>query len=92
MLEIQFDNKFKKDYKRCLKRGCKPSELETVLKLLASESRLPAKYRDHSLVDSRNYKGVRECHINPDWLLIYKIEKELLIIRAIRTGTHSDLF
>lgn len=90
MLKIQFDSKFKKDYKRVLKRGCKREDMETVLRLLASEKPLPSKYRDHAL--SGNYKNTRECHINPDWLLIYKIDKDLLIIRAIRTGSHSDLF
>ena len=90
MLKIQFDKKFKKDYKRVLKRGCKPEEMQKVLTLLASERVLPAKYRDHAL--SGNYKNTRECHINPDWLLIYKIEEDLLVVRAIRTGSHSDLF
>ena len=92
MLEIQFDNKFKKDYKRCLKRGCKPKDLEKVLDYLVAEKPLPEKYRDHALANSRNYKDMRECHINPDWLLIYKIEKNLLVVRAVRTGSHSDLF
>lgn len=92
MLEIQFDSRFKKDYKRCLKRGCKASELEKVLRLLTEEVVLPKKYRDHALTDSRNYKDMRECHISPDWLLIYKVEKELLVLRAVRMGSHSDLF
>lgn len=91
-LKIQFDKKFKKDYKRVLKRGCKREQLEAVLELLVAEKALPAKYRDHALTDSRNYKGMRECHINPDWLLIYKIEKDLLIVRVVRTGSHADLF
>ena len=92
MLEIQFDKKFRKDYKRALKRGCKREDMEAVLSILAREESLPAKYRDHRLVNSRDYKDMRECHINPDWLLIYKIEKQLLVVRAVRTGTHSDLF
>ena len=92
MLKIQFDSKFKKDYKRCVKRGCKPAELEKVFGFLVAEKQLPEKYRDHALADSRNYKNMRECHIGPDWLLIYKIEKDLLVVRAVRTGTHSDLF
>ena len=50
------------------------------------------KYRDHLLTNSGNYKDVRECHIEPDWLLIYKVERELLLLKLIRTGTHSDLF
>lgn len=92
MLKIEFSGQFKKDYKLAMKRGCNPSHLEEVIKILANEQPLPEKYRDHALVTSRNYKNVRECHIEPDWLLIYKIEKEVLTLQLIRTGTHSDLF
>ena len=60
--------------------------------LLCNEQPLPEAYRDHALQNSRNYKGMRECHIEPDWLLVYKILKEKLILSLIRTGTHSDLF
>ena len=52
----------------------------------------PAEYRDHALTNSRNYKGMRECHIQPDWLLVYRIRHEILVLQLIRTGTHSDLF
>ena len=52
----------------------------------------PEKYGDHALMDSGNYKDLRECHIEPDWLLVYKIEQKVLILKLIRTGTHSDLF
>ena len=92
MLRIEFTGQFKKDYKLAIKRGCDPKELETVITLLANEQQLPEKYRDHALTNSRNYKDMRECHIEPDWLLIYKILKETLILRLIRTGSHSDLF
>lgn len=92
MLKIEFGGQFKKDYKLAIKRGCNLKQLEVVITLLANEQPLPAKYRDHALVTSRNYKNVRECHIEPDWLLIYKVEKETLILQLIRTGTHSDLF
>ncbi len=53
---------------------------------------MPASYRDHSLTNSKNYKGMRECHIEPDWLLVYKVVQETLILKLIRTGSHSDLF
>ena len=53
---------------------------------------MPEAYRDHALTSSRDYKGVRECHIQPDWLLIYKVVNEILVLKLIRTGTHSDLF
>lgn len=92
MLKIEFDKKFKKDYKRMIKRGCKREDMENVLNLLTKEMPLPEKYRDHALTNSRNYKNMRECHVNPDWLLVYKIEKKLLVVRAVRTGSHSDLF
>lgn len=92
MLKIEFQVQFKKDYKLAVKRGCDIAELQKVITILASEQPLPEKYRDHLLTDSKDYKGVRECHIQPDWLLIYKIEKELLILKLIRTGSHSDLF
>ena len=70
----------------------RPKEFEAVVTLLVNEQHLPEKYRDHALTNSRNYKDMRECHIEPDWLLVYKISKETLILRLIRTGSHSDLF
>lgn len=92
MLKIEFTGQFKKDYKTALKRGCDPQELTSVITMLAAEQPLPEKYRDHPLENSRNYKGMRECHIKPDWLLIYKIYADRLILGLIRTGTHSDPF
>ncbi len=92
MLKIEFTGQFKKDYKLAVKRGCDPQDLATVISFLASEQPLPEKYRDHLLESSRNYKGMRECHIKPDWLLIYKIFSDRLVLELIRTGTHSDLF
>jgi mRNA interferase YafQ len=92
MLKPEFTGQFKKDYKLAIKRGCKPEALQEVITLLVQEQPLPDKYRDHALVNSRNYKDMRECHIEPDWLLVYKIVRETLILKLIRTGTHSDLF
>ncbi len=92
MLKAEFTGQFKKDYKLAVKRGCNPKELETVITFLVNEQPLPEKYRDHALVNSRNYQDMRECHIEPDWLLVYKIYRETLILRLIRTGSHSDLF
>lgn len=63
MLNPEFSGQFKKDYKLALKRGCDPKKLERVITLLCQEEQLPASYRDHALVNSRNYKNVRECHI-----------------------------
>ena len=92
MLKPEFTGQFKKDYKLAVRRGCRPEKLEEVITLLCEEKPLPEKFRDHQLQNSRNYKGMRECHIEPDWLLIYRIEAERLILELIRTGTHSDLF
>lgn len=88
--EIQRTSQFKKDYKLAKKRGLNIDELKTVVSILADGEKLPEKYYDHPLKGS--YSNCNECHINPDWLLIYKIDDELLILSLRRTGTHSDLF
>ena len=90
--EIKRTTQFKKDYKKAIKNGCKEKDFKEVLKYLVEQTPLPTKYRDHGLQDSKDYKNVRECHINPDWLLIYRIQKSELILELIRTGSHSDLF
>ncbi len=92
MLKLEFGAQFKKDYKAALKRGCDPKKLEDVVALLCEEKPLPEKYHDHALATSKNYQNMRECHIDPDWLLVYKVYKDVLILKLIRTGTHSDLF
>lgn len=92
MLKTEFSGQFKRDYKQAVKRGCDPKKLETVITMLCAEQPLPAEYRDHALTNSRNYKGMRECHIQPDWLLVYRVRHEILVLQLIRTGTHSDLF
>lgn len=90
MLEIVPSNQFKKDLKLARKRGCKIEHLRDVVNTLASEQKLDKKYRDHGLTG--NYIGFRECHIEPDWLLIYRINHDALELFLFRTGTHSDLF
>lgn len=92
MLKIEFTGKFKRDYKSALKRGMNPKDFETVVKMLCSEQPLPPQYKDHRLNDSKDYKNMRECHINSDWLLIYQVIKDNLILKLVRTGSHSDLF
>lgn len=90
MLTIRYESTFKKDYKRIVRRGYDTRLLEKVISMLVEQKVLPAKYKDHVLLG--DYTGCRECHITPDWLLIYRTsEKELLLILT-RTGTHSDLF
>lgn len=90
MLTLVTTNQFKKDLKRIKKRGLSLSKLEAVLDCLLEEQTLDPKHRDHALVG--NYIGFRECHIEPDWLLVYAIDKGQLILTASRTGSHSDLF
>ena len=92
MLKIRTSRKFDRDYKRIIERGLPEKKLKKVVSILASEKVLPAKYRDHALTVSRNYKDLRECHIAPDWLLVYRIEKDTLTLFLARTGSHSDLF
>ena len=90
MLEIEFTNKMKRDVKLMKKRGKDISELTETLNLLASRKPMPKRYHDHQL--SGDLKDFRECHIEPDWLLVYRIFKNKLILSASGTGTHADLF
>lgn len=88
MLTIRRTSKFKKDYKRWIRRSREVGKLEQIIELLATGRKLDAKHRDHVLLGEFN--DCRECHIEPDWLLVYKrTGKELILIR---TGTHADLF
>jgi mRNA interferase YafQ len=90
MLKVRYTAKFKKDFKLIQKKNNDLKPFEEVIELLCQEQPLPNKYRDHALIN--NYAGHRECHITPDWLLIYKIEKDILTLSLTRTGSHSDLF
>ena len=81
---------FKKDLKRTRKRGLPIKELEEVIDVILVGEALPPSRRDYLLTG--NYAGFRECHIRPDWLLIYLDEPEICVVTAIRTGSHSDLF
>lgn len=90
MLTIKYQTAFKKDYKRIQKRGYDTRLLKRVIELLAEGRGLPLEYRDHPL--SGDYSGCRECHIAPDWLLVYEVEEKELLLYLTRTGTHSDIF
>ena len=81
---------YKKSHKLCQKRGLNMELLDNVVYQLANGYRLDAKYNDHKL--HGKYKNYRECHIEPDWILIYKIEDDKLILTLTNTGSHSDLF
>ncbi len=88
--EVKFTNQFKKDLKLAKKQSKNLDKLFEVVNILADGGSLDARYRDHEL--SGNYKGTRECHIEPDWLLVYEIRDEVLVLMLYRLGTHSELF
>ncbi len=88
--ELEYGNRFLKDLKLAKRRGLDLNELKGVTDMLQNDQPLDAKYHDHALTG--NYKGYRECHINPDWLLIYNKKETIRVISLYRTGTHSDLF
>lgn len=88
--DVAWTGQFKKDYKLAIKRNLKTELLDEIIRKLSRGEDLPQENRDHAL--SGNWSGYRECHVQPDWLLIYRIEEGLLILTLTRTGTHSDLF
>lgn len=87
--QIQWTSRFKKDYKQAIRRGLPIEELDDVIRLLAVGKALPKTLKDHALTG--NWLGHREYHIRPDWLLIYKISSQQLVLTLTRTGSHSDL-
>lgn len=90
MLEIVMSNRFKRDLKIAAKRGYDLDLLDSVVTKLASRETLSERFRDHNLTGK--YAGFRECHLQPDWLLVYRVEEQELILFLSRTGTHTDLF
>ncbi len=88
--DIVWTKQFKKDYRLAVKRHLDIGLLDDIVRTLSRGEPLPAKNKDHAL--SGSWEGHRECHILPDWLLIYRVEDDLLILTLTRTGTHSDLF
>ncbi len=89
-LDIVWTAQFKKDYKLAVKRGLKIDLIDDIIRQLSKCQPLPRKNRDHLL--SGNYVGYRECHIQSDWLLVYRIDNDVLVLTLSRTGSHSDLF
>ena len=87
---VRRTSQFKKDYKRAIKRGLPIEKLDYAIELLGNNGFLPREYNDHPLVG--NKQGLRECHIGPDWLLVYEINHGILVLVLTSTGTHSDLF
>lgn len=88
--EVKFTTTFKKSYKLMKKRGLDIDELDKVIDNLRQGKTLDKKYRDHALTG--NFVGFRECHIKPDWLLVYLVENNILTLTLVDTGSHSDIF
>ena len=90
MYAISVTNQFKRDWKRCIKRGLPMDDLQHAITILASTGSLPQEYRPHKL--SGNRAGEWECHIKPDWLLVWEQDDDKLTLLMLNTGTHSDIF
>lgn len=90
MYSIEFTRQYLKDLRLARKRQLDESKLNEIIFILSQGKNLPPKNKDHALTG--NYSGFRECHIQPDWLLIYSIDNKIQIIRLVRTGSHADLF
>ncbi|MCM1531271.1 MAG: type II toxin-antitoxin system YafQ family toxin [Bacteroides sp.] len=90
MFALDYTTQFKKDLKRADKQGLPRKRLEEVLEQLAQNGQVDKKYIPHKL--SGNWKGFWDCHISPDWLLIYDIESKIKVVRLVRTGTHAELY
>ena len=87
---VRRTKKFRKELKKMLRRGADLDKLETVVNILAAGETLPPQYHDHALTG--DLEGTRDCHITPDWLLLYRIENDVLVLTLTRTGSHADLF
>ncbi len=90
--KIDFTSNFKRQLKKIIKQNKNIQELLEVITKLANQEELDPKYRNHSLIDDKTYKNCNECHIRPDWLLIYKYDNNVLVIVLFATGSHSELF
>jgi len=90
--DVVYSTKFKKALKKLIKQGKDINELFDIIDKLANDEKLNMKYKNHSLVNYKYYKDCNECHINPDWLLIYRYNKDKLLLLLIDTGSHSELF
>ena len=87
--KLKITNSFKRDYKKMIKRGVDPRLMQAVVDTLLNGDKLPEKNKDHEL--RGEWLGYRECHIQPDWLMVYRIKDDILTLTLSRTGTHSDL-
>lgn len=89
---IKYSKNFKKQLQKVIKQGKNINKLLKIVDMLSKGELLDVKYRDHALIDNKYYKNCRECHIEPDWLLIYKYDNNELILYLVVTGSHSNLF
>lgn len=90
--DVVYSTKFKKALKKLIKQGKDINELFDIIDKLANDEKLNMKYKNHSLVNDKYYNDCNECHINPDWLLIYRYNKDKLLLLLIDTGSHRELF
>ena len=88
---VKSSTSFKKQIKKLYRQGKNIDKIKTVVKMLATGEKLETKYKDHKLIENKNHIGCRECHIEPDWLLIYKVENDDLILVLVETGSHSEI-
>lgn len=89
MLDIRYQSRFRRDVRLLARRGYDMQRLQVAIELLQADQALPEQYHDHAL--SGNWSGFRECHVGPDWLLVYKVIRSELVLVCVRTGTHSDI-
>lgn len=90
--KIDYTSNFKKQYKKIKKQGKDLNKLHEFIEKLANGDELEAKYKNHDLINNKLYKNCKECHIQPDWLLVYKLDNDELILLLFATGSHSELF
>ncbi len=90
--KVKFTKSFKKQLKKITKQGKNIDKLLNVVDKLSKKKELDSKYRDYALIDNKYYSNCRECHIEPDWLLVYKYDEDILILYLVETCSHSDLF
>ena len=91
-MKLRYTSKFKQQYKKIKKQGKKKEKLVIVVKKLLNKEELEPKYKNHALENSKKFKNCNECHIEPDWLLVYQYIDDKLILLLVETGSHSDLF
>lgn len=89
---VQYTSRFKKEFKKILKQGKDEKLFLEVLNVIANGEELEEKYRNHKLINDKTFKECYECHIHPDWLLVYKVQDNDLVLLLFATGSHSDLF